>query len=89
MSLPAATRLDWRKVKIYYMLLQVIYLADFVTTLCVRLYKQPAIISVELFVHRVPKTLLLIDSTKIQYARDGEGPHFCIKQNKNMHSELC
>ena len=25
---------------------------------------------------------------KIQYARDDEGPHFCINQNKNIDNDL-
>ena len=33
-----------------------------------------------------PKTLLLV---KIQYARDDEGPHSCINQNKNIDDLCC
>ena len=37
---------------------------------------------------KFPKTLLLVSSVKIQYARDDEGPHSCINQNKNIDNDL-
>ena len=37
---------------------------------------------------KFPKTLLLVGSVKIQYARNDEGPHSCINQNKNIDNDL-
>ena len=37
---------------------------------------------------KFPKTLLLVSSVKIQYARDDEGPHSCINHNKNIDNDL-
>ena len=37
---------------------------------------------------KFPKTLLLVSQVKIQYARDDEGPHSCINQNKNIDNDL-
>ena len=35
------------------------------------------------------KTLIvLVSYVKIQYARDDEGPHSCINQNKNIDNDL-
>ena len=37
---------------------------------------------------KFPKTLLLVRYVKIQYARDDEGPHSRINQNKNIDNDL-
>ena len=67
---------------------------------CIAFLPNPPIAILELFMSQMsqlfmsqmanfPKTLLLVSLVKIQYARDNEGPYFCINQNKNIDDPYC
>ena len=46
------------------------------------------ILTIEIYVAGVKNRADFATTARIQQARDDEGPHFCINQNKNIDNDL-